>query len=316
MQRRKFGNTDLMLSEVGFGAWAIGGQSFGPVSRVEALDALSRAEELGCNFIDTAAVYGDSESIIGDFLATRRDRWIVASKYSGQKPGLKATLEAQLQTLRIEAMDLYQLHWMPGPSEQHLIKELQTAKRDGKIRYAGVSLYTANDLARAIAMPELDGIQLKISLLSPSPFHEYRQRIQQAGKGVLARSALEDGFLTGKYDANTRFSTPGDRRATFRRGEIRRLADQARAFQALCNEELPLHLLATRYALAFPQVSSLLLSSKNRDQAQSNFGTVPQAALDPDTLAAIETLQTRLRLFDRPGLVRRTVRRLRRLIRR
>ena len=93
MKYRKFGNTDLNLSEVGFGAWAIGGQSFGTVDKTDSLSALAKAEELGCNFVDTAAVYGESENILGEFLKGRRDKWIVSTKYSNQKNGLIATVD-------------------------------------------------------------------------------------------------------------------------------------------------------------------------------------------------------------------------------
>jgi myo-inositol catabolism protein IolS len=199
MKLRKFGCTDLHLSEVGFGAWAIGGGSFGPVSVADARNALARAEELGCNFIDTAAVYARSEEIIGRFLPARRDRWILSSKYSGQKAGLRKTVEQQLRTLRTDTIDFYQIHWMPTRPEAHLLEDLCRLKEEGKIRCAGVSLYSAIDLDRFLADPRLDGFQLKISLLNPSPFVEYRSRIAQAGKGVIARSSLEDGFLTGKY---------------------------------------------------------------------------------------------------------------------
>jgi aryl-alcohol dehydrogenase-like predicted oxidoreductase len=84
----------MEVSEVGFGSWAIGGGSYGVVERAESLRALARAEELGCNFVDTAMAYGESELVIGDFLRGRRDKWIVATKYSGQQPNMTATLAA------------------------------------------------------------------------------------------------------------------------------------------------------------------------------------------------------------------------------
>ena len=90
MEFRNFGKTGMQVSAVGFGAWAIGGNSFGMVDRQESLRALARAEELGCNFVDTAEVYGNSEAILGEFLVGRRDRWRVATKYSGQTGGLLA----------------------------------------------------------------------------------------------------------------------------------------------------------------------------------------------------------------------------------
>src|SRR5437868_11127627 len=113
MQFRPFGGTGLKVSEVGFGSWGIGGEGYGAVARQESLNALARAEELGCNFVDTAMVYGDSEPLLGEFLQGRRSRWIVATKFSGQSEGMTATLEKQLQRLQTDAVDLYQLHWVP-----------------------------------------------------------------------------------------------------------------------------------------------------------------------------------------------------------
>src|SRR6476659_8917930 len=100
MRFRDFGKTGMRVSEVGFGAWGIGGD-FGRIDKRDALAALVRAEELGCNFVDTAAVYGDSEDILGEFLPSRRDRWFVATKYSGQAGGLQALAERQLKKMQI-----------------------------------------------------------------------------------------------------------------------------------------------------------------------------------------------------------------------
>jgi aryl-alcohol dehydrogenase-like predicted oxidoreductase len=313
MNYRPFGGTDLKLSEVGFGAWAMGGRSFGAVPEAEALDALARAEELGCNFIDSAAVYGNAEEILGRFLSTRRDRWIVASKYSGQKEGMRKTLESQLSSLGTHYLDFYQVHWMPGPGEEHLLPELLALKDEGKVRYVGVSIYTSEEVRRALAHPDLDGFQLKISLLSPSPFLELREEIARAGKGLLARSALEDGFLTGKYGEDARFRDPDDRRSAFRPRQLQGLARRAAEFSRLGGEGLPLLLLATRYVLAFPEVSSLLLSTKNRAQADTNFGAVPREGLPQGKLQEIEALQGRLGLREARSLPGRILRRLRNL---
>jgi hypothetical protein len=92
MPYRHFGATGLKVSELGFGAWAIGGKAYGAVDRQDSLKALARAEELGCNLVDTAMVYGDSELVLGEFLRGRRSRWVVATKYSFQPGGMTATL--------------------------------------------------------------------------------------------------------------------------------------------------------------------------------------------------------------------------------
>lgn len=120
MRTRPLGRTGLTVSERGFGAWAIGGASFGAVATDVALDALARAEELGCNFVDTAAVYGESEALLGRFLPGRRERWIVASKYSGQPQGMTALVDEQLQRLRTDRIELYQIHWAPRGRDEAL----------------------------------------------------------------------------------------------------------------------------------------------------------------------------------------------------
>ena len=88
MPYRRFGATGLEVSEVGFGAWAIGGKAYGSVDNAESLRALARAQELGCNLVDTAMVYGESEVVLGQFLKGRRNRWILATKYSYQPAGI------------------------------------------------------------------------------------------------------------------------------------------------------------------------------------------------------------------------------------
>ena len=149
MQYRRFGRSGISVSEFGVGAWAIGGESYGPVARAAALAALVVAEEAGCTLVDTAAVYGASEDILGEFLRGRRSRWFVATKYSGQPEGLRATLEAQLRRLGTDHVDFYQTHWVPRGSQAHLIEELLAVRGAGLTRRVGLSLYTARDVAEA-----------------------------------------------------------------------------------------------------------------------------------------------------------------------
>ena len=82
MRYRTLGGTDMAVSEIGFGAWGIGGNAYGGADRQESLRTLARAEELGCNFVDTAGVYGDSEAVLGEFLRGRRDKWLISTKFS------------------------------------------------------------------------------------------------------------------------------------------------------------------------------------------------------------------------------------------
>lgn len=225
MPYRRFGATGLQVSELGFGAWAIGGKAYGVVDRQDSLNALARAEELGCNLVDTAMVYGDSELVLGEFLRGRRSRWIVATKYSFQPPGMTATLERQLTRLGTDVVDFYQLH-SPDPG---LLEELYGLKRAGKVRFVGVSLYSARDIDQVIDHSMLDGVQLRFSLLDPDPFLRRVARLRQSGLAVLVRSTLKEGFLTGKFKRDATFPDVNDQRHTWSHWRSPRLSMKSNA---------------------------------------------------------------------------------------
>lgn len=295
MKFRPFGRTGLRVSERSFGAWAIGGASYGAVSAEAALAALARAEELGCNFVDTAAVYGESEALLGRFLAGRRERWIVASKYSGQPQGMTALVEDQLRRLGTDRIDLYQIHWAPRGREEALYDELETLKRAGKIRFAGVSLRSAGDIDHALAHPVVDALQMPVSLLDPEPITSRRALLRERGVAVVARSALRGGFLTGKYDAGSRFESAADQRHEWDARRIATLAQQAQSLAFLAQRAGSLHAAAVGYPLAFAEVSTLILSCKDTAQVEANLGGVT-AQLPQESLAQIAQVQRQLGL--------------------
>lgn len=295
MVMRPLGRTGLSVSERSFGAWAIGGGSWGAVAPEAALDALARAEELGCNFVDTAAVYGESEALLGRFLPGRRERWIVASKYSGQPQGMTALLDEQLQRLGTDHIDLYQIHWAPRGRDEALYDELEALKRAGKIRFIGVSLRSAGDIDHVLARGGIDVLQMPVSLLDPQPLAARRSRLREAGVGVIARSALRGGFLTGKYDAATRFTAAGDQRGEWDAQRIRQLAEQAAAFGFLAAEAGSPLAAAIAYPLSFAEVSTLILSCKDRSQVDANLGG-DTSRLSDAALQRIAQLQQRLGL--------------------
>ncbi len=297
MKYRPFGKTDLNLSEIGFGAWAIGSKSFGHVDRQEALSALARAEELGCNFVDTAAVYGDSEQILGEFLQGRRDKWIIASKYSNQKTGMTALVEEQLKRMKLDVIDFYQIHW--APNEQRLYDELYQLKESGKVRYIGVSLYSALDIEYILEKTHLDGFQIDISLLTPNPFLRKLDKIRMHNPGIIARSCLHYGFLTGKYAPDAVFNDPDDQRSEWTQDRIKATAERALQFRFLQTAGSPLTIAAARYPLSFPEVSSVVMSTKNRQQAEINFKQVADAELSAEEVGIISQTQKQMGLFDR-----------------
>jgi aryl-alcohol dehydrogenase-like predicted oxidoreductase len=295
MRFREFGRTGLKISEVGFGAWGIG-QGYGAVEKAQSLYALARAAELGCNFVDTALVYGDSETVLGEYLQGRRERWVVATKFSGQSEGLTATLENQLRRLQTDAVDFYQLHWIPRGKDEVLFDQLAKVKQQGKARFIGVSLYTAEDIDFILDRADIDGFQLAFNLLEPDPFMARVQRMTESGKGVIVRSALREGFLAGKFKRDAVFPDPNDQRHKWSASQIAQTVDQVERFRFLEQTAGSMAVAAARYPLSFPGVASVILGTKSVSQADSNFGKVPGGVLSREDLERIRDIQVELGL--------------------
>jgi myo-inositol catabolism protein IolS len=311
MPYRRFGATGLQVSEVGFGAWGIGGQAYGASDRGESLRALARAEELGCNFVDTAAVYGDSELVLGEFLRDRRSRWIVSTKFSGQHEGLAATLERQLQRLGTDHVDFYMIHWAPGRSEQSLYESLYAVKRAGKARFIGVSLYSVPDIDGVLRNPLVDGFMVAISLLDPDPFRLCYPRLRDTAKAIIARSSLKEGFLTGKFPRTTTFTDPADQRSKWSAARIARTVDLVEHFRFLEPRAGSLTRAAFGYPLSYPEVSTAVAGTRSLREADANFGSVPGYRLTAEELQRIAALQDSLGLRVRAGLLGRLLQVLR-----
>lgn len=300
MPYRRFGATGLRVSEVGFGAWAIGGHAYGVVDRQESLRALARAEDFGCNLVDTAMVYGDSEEVLGQFLRDRRSRWIVATKYSYQPQGITETLERQLIRLQTNVVDFYQLHAMP--EDHRVYEELYRLKKSGKVRFVGVSLYSASDIDFLVDHSMIDGVQLRFSLLDPDPFLRRIGRLRSSGLAVLIRSSLKEGFLTGKYGRDATFPDVNDQRHKLSPQQISRTVDEVERFRFLGDDVASMVRAAVAYPLSFPEVSAVLLGTKNSSQADVNFGQIPGARLSPAILRRVLLVQDQLDAGDRRSL--------------
>lgn len=299
MRYRQLGQTDLSVSEIAFGAWGIGGRSYGTVLREEALAALRTAEEHGCNFVDTAAVYGDSEAILGEFLPGRRDRWMIATKYSGQPVGLDTTLNDQLRRLRTDYVDLYQLHWMPRGKDAALIDQLQAAKRAGKTRYIGISVYSARDIDDAMTLGVVDAIQLPCNLLEPQPLSEKAHALRSRGMGVIVRSALKEGFLTRRLSAHITFTDPNDERSKLDPSRVEDLLAQVEEFRFLEARHGSMRAAAVAYALSFGATNTVLLGTKSAQHAGANFSQTSRE-MSLEELREIEAVQHRTGIIQSP----------------
>ena len=313
MKYRPFGSTGLQVSERAFGAMGIGGSDGAAVDRSQALAALARAEELGCNLVDTAAVYGDSEAIVGEFLTGRRERWILSSKYSWQPRGMDGwragdigtLLDEQLRRLRTDRIDFYQLHSPPlRHHEDDAYGELLQLKQQGKIRFAGVSLKSAKAIDDLLGRPGIDGFQIPFGLLNPSPFLARRDAMQARRPAVLVRSVLGDGFLTGRYGEDAVFPDPADPRHGWEPDRIRSAVRQAAAFRFLEQPAGSMLAAAIAYPLSYPEVSSVLINTKSPEQAGTTFGGNVPGPFSPDQLRSVDQIQRRLGLYPTPRLIR------------
>jgi myo-inositol catabolism protein IolS len=289
MPYRAFGRTGLKVSEIGFGSWAIGGTAYGAVERQESLRALARAEELGCNLVDTAMIYGDAELVLGEFLRGRRNRWIIATKYSFQGAGLAATVEAQLKRLGTDFIDFYQLHWVPR--DLQLYEDLYRLKEQGKVRSIGVSVSSAGDIDAVLNHAQVDGLQLPFSLLDPDPFLARAARLRASGVAVLVRSSLREGFLAGTLRRDAKFPDPQDQRHSWSPQTIAATVDAVERFRFLEADAGSMVRAAVAYPLSYPEVSTVLLGVKNAAQAGTDFGQIPGARLTSADLQRVLAVQ-------------------------
>lgn len=228
MKYRELGRTGWKVSEVSFGAWAIGG-TWGTVDDQESFAALQRAVDLGVNFFDTADVYGDgrSERLLARLRRERRETLYVATKAGRRlnphtadgynRENLTAFVERSLKNLETEALDLLQLHCPPTAVyyTPDVFGVLDDLLRQGKIRYYGVSVERVEEGLKAIEYPGVQSIQIIFNLLRQRPSELFFAEAQGRRVGILARLPLSSGLLTGKMTRATTF--PADDHRTFNR---------------------------------------------------------------------------------------------------
>lgn len=229
MQKRQLGTTDLFITPLGFGSWAVGGGGWqfgwGSQDDRESVAAISRALDLGINWIDTAAVYGlgHSEEIVARALKGRTERPYIFTKcsmvwdekgnigHSLKRRSIRREVENSLRRLQIEAIDLYQIHW-PDPEAdiEEAWSTLSDLKREGKVRYIGVSNFNVEQLQRAMAIDHVDSLQPPYSLVHPSVEEEILPFCEKNNIGVIVYSPMMSGLLSGRMTRERIASLPED----------------------------------------------------------------------------------------------------------
>jgi aryl-alcohol dehydrogenase-like predicted oxidoreductase len=311
---RNLGRTGWKVSEISFGAWAIGG-AWGPVNDADSLDALRAAMDEGINFIDTADVYGDgrSERLIAQVLKERRDRIYVATKAGRRldphipagysRTNLAAFIERSLKNLQVDTLDLVQLHCPPTeiyyrPEVFGILDDLVKA---GKMRYYGVSVEKVEEAIKALEFPNVQSVQIIFNIFRQRPAELFFELAKKRQVGILARVPLASGLLTGKMTAATTFAEDDHRNfnargeafdvgETFSGVEISRGLEAVGHLAPLVPAGATLAQLALRWVLMFDAVTCAIPGAKTRAQARENAGAAALPALSGYEMAQIRAL--------------------------
>ncbi len=319
MRHHSFGKTPFTVSEIGFGAWQIGG-SWGDVSEADGRAALNAALDAGVTFIDTADVYGDgrSEKIIADVLKSRDgQRPMVATKAGRRldphvaegytKANIERFIDRSLTNLEVDSLDLVQLHCPPQDVyyDPALFEGMEELRKAGKIRHYGVSVARVEEALKAIDYPGVVSVQIIYNIFRQRPADLFFKEAKRKNIAVIVRVPLASGLLSGKITAKTAFSAD-DHRSFNRHGEafdvgetfagvpfevglqaveeIRRLVPQGASMAAF----------ALRWILMNDAVTVVIPGARNAEQARANAAAAELPALSADIMAASREVYDRL----------------------
>ena len=316
MRRRRLGRTGYEVSEIGFGAWGVGGAMWRGATDDEGREAVRRALDLGVDFFDTALAYGDghSEVILAEVLDERgaRDRVVVATKIPPMDygwPGKASTrlarvfplrhlvdsVEASLKNLRAEALAIEQLHvwndaWLSDPTWPETREAMERLRREGKVLHWGVSVndHAPETALRLLEDPLVETAQVIYNLFDRTPERALFPRARERDLGVIARVPFDEGTLTGAIRADTTFPS-GDWRERYFRGTRRaEAARRSEALRGLLGEEArTLPELALRFCLSREEVSTVIPGMRRPAHVEANAAVSDGRALSKGLLEAL-----------------------------
>ncbi len=309
LKERILGKSGIAVTEIGMGLWAAGGDQWGPTDDQDVLNAIDFALDSGVTFFDTADVYGwgHSEELLGQAMQGRRHQFIVATKigwrdFDGDKGQsaydtvnkLIAGVESSLRRLQTDYVDLIQSHInFRDPTMEIFLEGFQRLQQDGKVRAYGVS---TSDFAYLQAFNAAGGcaaLQVDYSILNRTPEADILPYCQKHNIGVIVRGALAMGILTGKFDAETRFSEGDFRRNWHENPDEQAIflddLEKVEKLQPLANGR-SLAQLALQFTLAHPAVTTVIPGAKNVRQMRDNVQTGLLPSLSPAELAHIDAL--------------------------
>jgi aryl-alcohol dehydrogenase-like predicted oxidoreductase len=306
MRHRRLGRTGIEVSEIGYGAWGIGGAQWGGADDDESIQALHRAIDLGLNFIDTALAYGEgrSERLVGQVVRERDETVHVATKVPPRNriwpaeegaslgdvfpPGyVRDCAEQSLRNLEVDTVDLLQLHvWNDDWADSdELLDEVADLRSSGKIRFFGISIndHQPSNSLRLIRRGAVDSVQVIYNVFDQSPEDELFPACREHDVGVIARVPLDEGGLTGRIDADTEFEGDDFRAHYFRGDRKREVHERAAAIATdLAIDDSRLAELALRFILSEPAVSTVIPGMRSIRNVERNIAASEAGPLSPD----------------------------------
>src|SRR5260370_19228133 len=309
MKYRTLGKTAIKVSEVGFGAWAIGGNnygnSYGPTDDKDSLAAIEKALELGCNFYDTADVYGHghSEELLGQALKERRRDVILATKVGGDfyhdpprmnfnPEYLEFASEKSCERLQTDYIDLYQLHNPPAQLLKNgkIFEVLEKLKDGGRIRHYGISIHDPQEVLLSMKYGQPAAIQVVFNVLRQEAKNQLFQAAREQNVAIIAREPLSNGFLTGKFNIDSTFPS-GDIRSNFPRNYLAGLIGAAQQLRLLESKTRTLAQASIRFALDHKDVSTVIPGAKTPQQTEENIKASDIPPLTGEQLLRIRILR-------------------------
>ncbi|GAB6927737.1 aldo/keto reductase [Paenibacillus sp. JCM 10914] len=298
MNYRQLGNTELHISEVSFGTWAIGG-SWGQTHDENALQGLERAIGEGVNFFDTADVYGDghAEELLARATKGKADSVYVATKFcragdihdlqTYSEESIRRYCENSLKRLQRERIDLYQVHCPPLEvlKDGRVFETLDKLQAEGKIRHYGVSVESVEEGLFCLQVPGVRALQVIFNLFRQKPLAELLPQAKAAGVGILVRLPLASGLLTGKFTETTTFHSDDHRTfnangeqfnvgETFAGLPFDKGVELARVLGWIAEGRGDMARASMRWILDCPEVTAVIPGFRNVSQVDNNLGTL------------------------------------------
>ncbi|MGG5254409.1 aldo/keto reductase [Neobacillus sp. SM06] len=285
MEYRTLGKSGLKVSEIGFGAWAIGGDAWGEVDDVQSIKAMNHAFEMGINFFDTADVYGDgrSEKLVAQLIKGKRDQVIISTKggllghtrkpepiYDKPEKVIKA-FEDSLTRLGVDYIDVYFCHiwWHVEEETLAFLEAFERLKQEGKVRAVGVSTDNFDYLKTFNRNHSIDVLQVEYSILNRAAEKEILPYCQQENIGVVVRGPLQKGLLTGKFTKEMQFAG-NDVRQHWERKWFEEQVDKVEMLKQFKREGRTLGQLALQFVLSHPAISTAIPGAKTDKQVEEN----------------------------------------------